>query len=64
MFDVKAHIMLRESDLDLISVMSSLLIWRPVDSSLSHANVVQRCIEHAKLWIEKSEQAIDLNIHC
>ncbi|KAJ0490880.1 hypothetical protein HanHA300_Chr12g0460661 [Helianthus annuus] len=54
-------VMLGESDLDLISVMSSLLISRPVDSSLSHANAVQRCIEHAKLWIEKSEQAIDLN---
>ncbi|KAI7726816.1 hypothetical protein M8C21_019513, partial [Ambrosia artemisiifolia] len=59
--DDEAVVMLGESDLDMISMMSSLLISRPVDSSLSHENAVQRCIERAKLWVEKSEQAIDSN---
>ncbi|KAI3744543.1 hypothetical protein L1987_57626 [Smallanthus sonchifolius] len=59
--DDDAAVMLGESDLDLISMMSSLLISRPVDSSFSHQNALQRCIEHAKLWLAKSEQPIDSN---
>ncbi|KAK1413768.1 hypothetical protein QVD17_35549 [Tagetes erecta] len=59
--DDDAAVMLGESDLDLISMMSSLLISRPVDSSFSHSDALQRCIEHAKLWLEKSEQPIDSN---
>ncbi|KAK9074675.1 hypothetical protein SSX86_007273 [Deinandra increscens subsp. villosa] len=59
--DDDAAVMLGESDLDLISMMSSLLISRPVDSSFSHQNALQRCIEHAKLWLDKSEQPIDSN---
>ncbi|KAK9050980.1 hypothetical protein SSX86_027605 [Deinandra increscens subsp. villosa] len=59
--DDDAAVMLGDSDLDLISMMSSLLISRPVDSSFSHQNALQRCIEHAKLWISKSEQPIDSN---
>ncbi|KAL8230055.1 hypothetical protein R6Q57_014955 [Mikania cordata] len=59
--DDDAAVMLGESDLDLISMMSSLLISRPVDSSFSHQNALQRCIEHAKLWLAKSEQSIDPN---
>ncbi|XP_071740156.1 uncharacterized protein [Rutidosis leptorrhynchoides] len=59
-----SDVMLGESDLDLISLMSSLLILRPIDSNLSHQNALQSCIEHAKLWIAKSEQAIapDTNV--
>ncbi|KAI3818175.1 hypothetical protein L1987_11978 [Smallanthus sonchifolius] len=59
--DDDAAVMLGESDLDLISKMCSLLISRPVDSRISHQNALQRCIEHAKLWLAKSEQPIDLN---
>ncbi|KVH97764.1 hypothetical protein Ccrd_000123 [Cynara cardunculus var. scolymus] len=59
--DDEAAVMLGERDLDLISMMGSLLISRPVDSSLSHQNALQRCIEHAKLWLAKSEQPIDSN---
>ncbi|XP_071709414.1 uncharacterized protein [Rutidosis leptorrhynchoides] len=59
--DDDAAVMLGETDLDLISSMSSLLISRPADSSLSHQNALRRCIEHAKLWIEKAELPISSN---
>lgn len=59
--DDDAAVMLGERDLDLISMMGSLLISRPVDSSLSHQDALQRCVEHAKLWLSKSEQHIDSN---
>ncbi|KAK4402919.1 hypothetical protein Sango_1032600 [Sesamum angolense] len=57
---------LQEWDLDLIAMLGSLLISRPVNSSLSHKNALQTCAEHAKLWLAKSEQPIDpnLNITC
>ncbi|GAB4839923.1 hypothetical protein Ancab_020633 [Ancistrocladus abbreviatus] len=51
--------LLGERDLDFISALKGLLISRPVDSSLSHKNALQRCIEHAKLWLAKSELPID-----
>ncbi|KAL5550663.1 hypothetical protein UlMin_000839 [Ulmus minor] len=35
-------------------LVGGLLILRPVDSSLSHQNALQRCIEHAKLWLQNS----------
>ncbi|KAL0421197.1 UNVERIFIED_CONTAM: hypothetical protein Slati_3142600 [Sesamum latifolium] len=54
---------LQEWDLDLIAMMGSLLISRPVNSSLSHKNALQTCVEHAKLWLEKSEQPIDPNLN-
>ncbi|RVW31280.1 hypothetical protein CK203_100345 [Vitis vinifera] len=47
--------LLGERDLDLISQLSGLLISRPVDSSLSHKNALQRCIEHARLWLANSD---------
>ncbi|KAM7484318.1 hypothetical protein LguiA_000327 [Lonicera macranthoides] len=50
--------LLGERDLDLISMAGGLVITRPVDSGLSHKNALQRCIEHAKLWISKSDQPI------
>ncbi|CAL8994420.1 unnamed protein product [Prunus brigantina] len=53
--------MLGARDLDLISTLGGLLISRPVDSSLSHKNALQRCIEHAKLWLAKSDQPIEPN---
>ncbi|XP_061990553.1 uncharacterized protein LOC133708976 isoform X1 [Rosa rugosa] len=51
--------LLSEKDLDLLSSLSGLLISRPVDTSLSHRNALQRCIDHAKLWLAKSDQPIE-----
>ncbi|XP_004297812.1 PREDICTED: uncharacterized protein LOC101315141 isoform X1 [Fragaria vesca subsp. vesca] len=53
--------MLAEKDLDLLSSLSGLLISRPVASGLSHKNALQRCIEHAKLWLANSDQPIEPN---
>ncbi|KAF7809190.1 glycine-rich protein [Senna tora] len=53
--------LLGEKDLDLISSLGSLLISRPADSSLSHKNALQRCTEHAKLWLAKADQPIESN---
>ncbi|KAM5566593.1 hypothetical protein ABKV19_014977 [Rosa sericea] len=53
--------LLSEKDLDLLSSLSGLLISRPVDTSLSHKNALQRCIDHAKLWLAKSDQPIEPN---
>ncbi|GLT63711.1 hypothetical protein SLA2020_362550 [Shorea laevis] len=52
---------LGERDLDLISMLGGLLISRPVDSSLSHKNALQRCIHHAKLWLANSNEPIEPN---
>lgn len=60
--DDDANDLLGEKDLDLISRLGGLLISRPVDSSLSHKNALQRCIEHAKLWIHKADMPIDSNV--
>ncbi|KAB5545303.1 hypothetical protein DKX38_013415 [Salix brachista] len=52
--------LLGERDLDMISMLGGgLLISRPVNSSLSHKNALQRCTEHAKLWLANSDQPID-----
>ncbi|CAH9087723.1 unnamed protein product [Cuscuta epithymum] len=63
MIDDDSTDLLGEGDLDLISMLSGLLISRPANSSLPHKNALQRCTEHAKLWIENSTQPIgpDLN---
>ncbi|KAL5553977.1 hypothetical protein UlMin_041378 [Ulmus minor] len=53
--------LLGERDLDSISKLGGLLISRPVDSSLSHRNALQRCIEHAKLWLQNSDQLVEPN---
>ncbi|KAI3496613.1 hypothetical protein L1887_38982 [Cichorium endivia] len=52
---------LEERDLDLIAKMSSLLISGSLTPTTSHQQVLQRCIDHAKLWLSKSEQRIDSN---
>lgn len=52
---------LKEWDLDLIAMMGGLLISRPANSSLSHKNSLQECVEHAKLWLANSEQPIAPN---
>ncbi|XP_038713915.1 uncharacterized protein LOC120007630 [Tripterygium wilfordii] len=51
--------LLGESDLDLISKVGSLMISRPLDSGLSHKNALQRCIQHAKLWLANSDSPIE-----
>ncbi|KAJ4711245.1 glycine-rich protein [Melia azedarach] len=53
--------LLGERDLDMISMLSGLLVSRPIDSSLSHKNALQRCIEHAQLWLANSDQPIEPN---
>ena len=55
-----------ERDLDLILTLGGLWISRLVDSSLSHKNALQSCIERAKLWLSNSDQLIDpdSNITC
>ncbi|OWM89581.1 hypothetical protein CDL15_Pgr024329 [Punica granatum] len=53
--------LLGEKDLDTISSLGNLLISRPVDTSLSHKNALERCLEHAKLWLARSDQAIEPN---
>ncbi|KAJ6903995.1 hypothetical protein NC651_021223 [Populus alba x Populus x berolinensis] len=56
--------LLSERDLDMISILGGgLLISRPVNSSLSHKNALQRCMEHAKLWLANSDQPIDSNVN-
>ncbi|ESQ34350.1 hypothetical protein EUTSA_v10007745mg [Eutrema salsugineum] len=56
-----AEELLSDRDLDLISNLWSMMISRPVDSSLSHKNALERCIEHAKLWLANSDQPIESN---
>ncbi|KAJ4850818.1 hypothetical protein Tsubulata_044987 [Turnera subulata] len=53
--------LLRDRDLDLISMLGGLLVSRPPHSSLSHKNALQKCIEHAKLWLSNSDSPIDPN---
>ncbi|CAN6853286.1 unnamed protein product [Brassica oleracea] len=35
-----------------------MMVSRPADSSLSHKNALERCVEHAKLWLANSDQSI------
>ncbi|XP_011034203.1 PREDICTED: uncharacterized protein LOC105132411 [Populus euphratica] len=56
--------LLSERDLDMISILGGgLLISRPVNSSSSHKNALQRCMEHAELWLANSDQPIDSNVN-
>lgn len=51
--------LLGENDLDLISKVGSLLVSRPVDTGLSHKDALEKCVEHAKLWLSSSPQPIE-----
>ncbi|XP_031487791.1 uncharacterized protein LOC116255853 [Nymphaea colorata] len=53
--------LLVERDLDLLSLMGSLIISRPSDSTVSHRNALQECVRHAKLWLLNSNQSIHPN---
>ncbi|CAI9092745.1 OLC1v1028070C1 [Oldenlandia corymbosa var. corymbosa] len=56
--DDDAADLLGERDLDLISMLGGLLMSRPVNSSLSHKNALQSCVEHARLWLSNSDQLV------
>lgn len=51
--------LLGERDLDLISALQGLMVSRPVNSSLSHRDALEKCIEHAKQWLSNANQPID-----
>ncbi|KAK6922076.1 hypothetical protein RJ641_012583 [Dillenia turbinata] len=51
--------LLSEADLDSISSLGNLLISRPNHLSLSHKDALQRCVRHAKLWLENADEAIE-----
>ncbi|KAL3654183.1 hypothetical protein CASFOL_003864 [Castilleja foliolosa] len=53
--------LLEECDLDLIATMGGLLTSRPLNSCLSHKNSLQKCVEHAKLWLANSDLPIEPN---
>ncbi|KAG2318766.1 hypothetical protein Bca4012_055047 [Brassica carinata] len=53
--------LLCDKDLDLISELWGMMVSRPADSGLSHKNALERCVEHAKLWLANSDQAIASN---
>ncbi|KZV32254.1 hypothetical protein F511_26558 [Dorcoceras hygrometricum] len=53
---------LKELDLDLISMLGSSLISRPFNSNLPHKNALEKCVEHARLWLANSGQRIDPNV--
>ncbi|XP_051144584.1 uncharacterized protein LOC127260730 [Andrographis paniculata] len=52
---------LKERDLDLIAMLGSMLVSRPINSSLSHKNALQKCVEHAKLWLANAEHPVESN---
>ncbi|CAA7036173.1 unnamed protein product [Microthlaspi erraticum] len=57
LLDVKCQ---SDLDSDSISKLRSLIMSR-VDSSLSHKDALDCCIDHAKLWLAKSDKPIESN---
>ncbi|MCO5597576.1 hypothetical protein L7F22_051655 [Adiantum nelumboides] len=55
---------LLETDLDDLSYFGSLLSSRPLNVTLSHRDALQRCIEHANLWLQNSEAPISEDLGC
>ncbi|KAF8045892.1 hypothetical protein N665_4235s0001 [Sinapis alba] len=53
--------LLCDKDLDLISELWGMMVSRPADSSLSHKNALERCVEHAKMWLANSDHPITSN---
>lgn len=51
--------LLSEKDLNLISVLGSLVTSRPVNEVISHKSALEACISHAKRWISGSDQPIN-----
>ncbi|KAG1368810.1 hypothetical protein COCNU_14G012780 [Cocos nucifera] len=54
--------LLGERDLDAISALGSLVTSRPAYSGVSHRNALQGCVQHAKLWLQKSDQPINSGV--
>ncbi|KAL2335539.1 hypothetical protein Fmac_016752 [Flemingia macrophylla] len=54
--------LLSENDLCSISTLRGLLVFCPIDSSFSHKNALQCCVEHAKIWLTKYDQPIGPNV--
>ncbi|KAJ3696087.1 hypothetical protein LUZ60_001464 [Juncus effusus] len=50
--------LLKEKDLDMMALMSSLLTSRPVTEGVSHKSALEACVAHAKLWLANSDQLI------
>lgn len=50
--------LLGERDLDEISVLGTLVTSRPAYSEVSHKNALHKCLEHAKLWLQKADRPI------
>jgi hypothetical protein len=51
--------LLSEKDLNLISVLGSLVSSRPVNEIISHKSALEACIGHAKRWISCSDEPIN-----
>lgn len=52
-----------EADLDALSLFGSMLTSRPPNETLSHRDALQRCIEHAREWLQNSDRVIQLDAH-
>lgn len=50
-----------EGDLDALSLFGSMLTSRPPNETLSHRDALQRCIEHAREWLQNSDRVIQLD---
>ncbi|KAI4384250.1 hypothetical protein MLD38_002428 [Melastoma candidum] len=50
---------LSDQDLDLIASLSGFLVSRPKDSGLSHEKALRDCLEHAKLWLARSDSPVE-----
>ncbi|KAJ4816273.1 Glycine-rich family protein [Rhynchospora pubera] len=54
--------LLSEKDLNLISVLGSLVTSRPVNEVVSHKSALEACISHAKQWLSSSDQPINQDV--
>lgn len=49
-----------EGDLDALSLFGSMLTSRPPNETLSHRDALNRCIEHAREWLQNSDSVVQL----
>ncbi|KAJ0982823.1 hypothetical protein J5N97_011078 [Dioscorea zingiberensis] len=50
--------LLGERDLDALSSLGALLTSRPASSVVSHSEALRGCVQHARQWLENSDEAI------
>nr|CAD1841814.1 unnamed protein product [Ananas comosus var. bracteatus] len=50
--------LLGEKDLDAISALGAHVTSRPARSGVSHRDALKECVEHARLWLRKSDRPI------